>query len=263
MIVIAVILLINAAGILFRISDIDPYIILIGFRFHLSLTLPALIFISRKYRHKAFQLLKNPGKFKYSPLLLIFISGAVLYGGLYLPEFIKLTDPDYFYELGLSSIIDFPIYLLWNLPQFLITVVFIAVISSEKKAGFLIAWGVVLLLFAYKFIPLGEEEFKIIPAVRWIVLSLFMSLVIYKVRNVYLASCMIFLSVWMYLLLAGSSSQEMVNIFLGKYYESWEGFFAPVKKIQDYVFFLYIGIQLLVLMIGVGFGFLNKPKEVA
>jgi len=248
LIIIAIILLVNAAGVIFRIYELDPYITLIGFRFHLSLTIPLLFLVNKEYRKRAGYLMKHPGQFKWSPFVVIILSAAALYAALYFTDLVKLSDPDYYYELGLSSIIDLPVYLIWNLPHILIFTLFISAVTADKKAGYLLAFLIFILLFTYRLIPLDKEKFDLTAALQLGSASILFSLFIYYIRNVYLSSSLSFLTIWLFLLLSGSNSEQMVSIFLGTYYSSWEGFLVPGKEWKDYIFFFYFGVQMILIL---------------
>ena len=123
-IVIAVII-VNAIGLSLRYFDLDRYLIFIGFRFFLSLILPLLIVIRYSLFSKLKEILKQPKYNKtFQPLGWIFIPLIIVLIVLYFTKRIDVGDPDYFYEFGLSSIFDYPIYLIWNLPQLLFFVGF-------------------------------------------------------------------------------------------------------------------------------------------
>ncbi|HSP87383.1 MAG TPA: hypothetical protein VLN45_04570, partial [Ignavibacteriaceae bacterium] len=125
LIVIFVILIVNAAGFLLRYFQLDTYFILIGFRFHLSLLIPFLIVL--KYVDFTFvkELIIHPSKQRFLFILILsFLPLLFIPVDMFLLKEFKVGEQDYFFELGLSSITDYPIYLLWNTPQLFIFFIF-------------------------------------------------------------------------------------------------------------------------------------------
>ena len=107
------VLAVSAAGIVLRYYNLDTYIIIIGFRFHISLILPFLIVFRKSQLSFIKQIFVAPHhKRTVLPLLWVLLPVIIVTGVLFLIHKIDIGDPDYFYEFGLSSIIDYPIYLL-------------------------------------------------------------------------------------------------------------------------------------------------------
>ena len=154
----AILLLINAIGFLLRYFQLEDYIIIAGFRFQVSLVLP-FFFIFRK---KHFNLLKEyfikPVYKKYSVIFIwILIPILSLVPSLLVLKKITISDPYRFYELGLSSIADFPIYLIWNFPQLLLFVIFLFLSVEGRKFKFLVTTFITITLFLYQFIPIHDK----------------------------------------------------------------------------------------------------------
>lgn len=248
LITILILLLVNTAGFLLRLYDLDPYFILLGFRFHLSFFIPVLFLFNKKLRQTAVSPIKHPGRFSVMPFILVFLSAVLVFSVFYFKDYIKIADPDYFYELGLSSLIDLPVYLIWNLPQFIILAAFIYSISAGKKAGYLSAFIVLILLFAFQLIPLGKEKFSLLNAAYLGSSAVLFALMFINIKNIYIAAGTVFFSIWIFILLSGSPSEMMVRIFLGNQYENWEGFITVNKEWKEYFYLIYAGIQLILIL---------------
>lgn len=244
------ILLVNICGFLLKYYGFDRYITLLGFRFHLSLILPMLIIFRQGASDTIKARLFHPEHNKYvRVVMLIVLPLVILVGGLYFLHSLDIADPDYFYELGLSSIIDFPMYLIWNLPQLLILGLFLAVVTEGKRFKFLLSLFTMLMLFFYEIIPLGKDQFAFNQIYNFIVSVLLFSLFITWIENVYLFAIFVFSVIWSNILLFGSSSRVLVNLLLAKNYDSWDGFFSVSKALSAYPYIILAGITLVLLLI--------------
>ena len=233
--IISAILLTNAAGITLKYFGLDTYFVFLGFRFHLSAVLPFLLLPFGKNFHTSFEAIKKPlFKLKFLPILWLIISLAVLLATLRLLNKIELGDPDYFSEFGLSSIFDFPLYLIWNFPQLCFLFMTLLFISRLSKLHFLNAFIGCILLFAYEFIPFNLE-ISIPEIITFILISITACFFVTRLQNIYWFAIVIFSSVWSIVLLFGSSSAAIINIFFAREYNSWEGFFKSSKTLNIYI----------------------------
>ena len=250
-------ILTNAVGLTLRIFNLDDYLILLGFRFHLSFILPALIFVRKSHLSIIKDSLIHP-KFNKAILqvLWIILPIFIILGTLYLTHNIDLSDPDYFYEFGLSSIVDYPVYLIWNLVQLLMLSVFLILIRNELKYGF---WRIALitfLLFLFEFIPLGKDKFNLLNIITAGFVSISASLIINFFQNVYWFSIIFFTLFWESILAFGSSSRMFINILFASQYQSWDGFFEVSSKISPYL--IPANIFLAALIISLSYWSLKK-----
>ena len=247
--IIVAVLLVNAAGITLRYFGFDTYFIFLGFRFHLSAVLPFIILFKEKNLELLFKVLKKPlFKKKFLPFLWLIFSLGLLLTVLFILDKIKPGDPDYFYEFGLSSIFDFPLYLLWNFPQLCFLFMTLLLISQLNKLHYLNAFAGCILLFAYEIIPFNSK-FNPVELIPFLAISLIASLFITRLQNIYWFSIIIFSSVWSIILLFGSESSTIINIFFAREYDSWEGFFKTGKDINNYVVPSFFLIMLLIVLI--------------
>ncbi len=228
------VIVVNAAGFLLRFYDLNSYVIFLGFRFHISLILPFFIciFLSTTFDFKnIFDTKKIKGWwiFLYTILALfvILLAGYLLFK-------LDLGDPEYFYEFGLSSIIDFPVYLFWNFPQLAALYIVLRHFSDEKMV-FVKSFILLLLLFSFEFIPIKEKSFDLISIISFVFIILNAALILVKYKSVYLFVLILFSALWLNLLAFGSDSETLVNLLFARQYNGWEGFFTIDKKVVQYV----------------------------
>lgn len=229
-------ILTNAVGLTLRIFNLDDYLILLGFRFHLILVLPILIFIRESHLSIIKDSFIHP-KFNkaFLQVLWIILPIILILSILYLTHNIDLSDPDYFYEFGLSSIVDYPVYLIWNLVQLFMFSVFLILVKNELKYSF---WEIVLIaffLFLFEFIPMGKDKFNLLNIITAGLVSISASLIINFFQNVYWFSIIFFTLFWESFLAFGSNSRMFINILFAAQYQSWDGFFEVNSKISPYI----------------------------
>ncbi len=231
------VLIINAIGILLRYLELDTYFILIGFRFQLSLFLPALFIPGICSKDFIADVFKNPSYKKNLFFInLLIIPLLVLFAVLFISSKIELGDPEYFYEFGISSIIDFPVYLLWNSIQLIIFFLFLIYLASKIKLSFLIILFIFILLFAYELIPLKKmESFNYIDLVSVIFLAMIAGLMVKYYQNIYWLVIFSFSILWLDFLLFGINSGMVVNLLFASQYNSWEGFFSVEKDLIVFI----------------------------
>ncbi|MGB8318346.1 MAG: hypothetical protein WCE54_09495 [Ignavibacteriaceae bacterium] len=230
------IIIINAIGILLRYAGLDTYFIIIGFRFQLSLFLPAL-FISAIYSKDVIvSIFRNPSYKGY--LLFIFlltIPLLILFAILFFLRKIELGDPGYLYEFGISSIIDFPVYLAWNSIQLILFFLFFIYLTSKARLSLSIIFLIFVLLFVYELIPLKHESFDYINPVSLIFLGLITGFIVKYYQNIYWLVVFSFSLLWLDFLLFGSNSEMAVNLLFASQYNSWEGFFSVDKGLKAFI----------------------------
>lgn len=227
-------LLINICGFLSELFELNFFIILLGFRFHFSvLIFAAFIFMFRKeFDVRPILLNKNFTK-SWQTFLLTLLPILILAATAYLLGFVKYKEPEYFFELGLSSLIDLPIYFIWNLPQLIILFLWFELISKKINNNFLFLIAPTILL--YKIIPTGDAEFNLIQAMEIFAASFLFALLFKKERNIYTRTIVAFVAVWLIVLLHGSNDSTVIKIFLASQYESWEGFLFEAKTEAAYI----------------------------
>lgn len=244
--IILAVLLVNTAGITLRYFGLDTYFIFLGFRFHLSCLIPFILLLSKENLAVLLEALKKPRfRRKIIPFLGVFLSLAFLSITMYLIRQIKPGDPDYFYEFGLSSIFDYPLYLLWNFPQLCMIFMVLAVLSGTGRIAFIKVFAGLVLLFGFEFIPFSGE-FSLSSTISFLLLALTASFFVTRLQNVYWFSFIVFSSVWGAVLLFGSSSEVIINIFFAREYESWEGFFNAGRHIAPFIIPAFFFILLVI-----------------
>lgn len=218
------IIIVNALGFLIKYFGYNAFIILLGFRFHISLVIPFLFFlpfIELSFYKRTFK--KNPLSNLGFVFAVILIS--IIITSLLCIFFLKKINfpPDYFYEFGISSIIDFPVYLVWNLPQLLLFGLFITLLH-ESKFNYFSIMIIIPFFFAFELFFLKNLELVVITAISLIIIS-FLFVWMFKLNNnVYSAVIFCFSVIWASLLVFGSGSKLLINNFFAAQYSSWDGF---------------------------------------
>ena len=251
-------ILINTAGLLLKYYGLDTYIILAGFRFYLSLILPFLIIFRVSQLGSIKEKLIHPEYNKtFQPLGWILLPLMILLASLYFSKQIDIGDPDYFYEFGLSSIIDYPIYIIWNLPQLLMFALFIILIQPTIKSNCFISFFIAAscFIFVFMFFNKTKPDYFDIVSVVFILASAVLLLKYFQ--NVYWFSIIVFTVLWTNILTFGSSSQTMLHLLLASQYDTWEGFFDVGNSIRQYLLPTQLGITFVLIAVS---ALLKKPK---
>ena len=247
---ISIVIMVNVIGILLRYSGLDTYFIIVGFRFQLSLFLPAII-IYRKYSKDFITgIFRNPlYKRKLFFIYILIIPLFVLVGILFLLKKIELGEPEYFYEFGISSIIDLPVYLVWNSGQLLLFFFFFIYLVSVIKLRIPTILLIFVLLFVYEMIPLKKENFNFVHLISLALFAVITGLLVKYYQNVYWLIFFTFSVLWIHFLLFGSNSEMAVNLLFASQYNYWEGFFSAGKELKAFILpahLLFVNIFILI-----------------
>ena len=256
--IILIVVLVNAAGLLLKYFRLNEYIILGGFRFHLSLVIP-FFFVARK-KHFSFlkELFLKPSYKRYLPILIwVLVPVLITIPTLLVLKKATIDEPYRFYELGLSSIIDYPIYLVWNLPQLFLLSMFLSLVAEGRKQKLLITSSVIILLFLYEFIPIQNKiivniNFIFANYIPIILIAIFVGIILKYFSNIYILCITIFSTLWIYFLCFGSNSKAIVNILFAANYDSWEGFFNANKLISPFLFSGYLALLIILVLLSRG-----------
>ena len=244
------VLAVNAAGIILRYFNLDAYIILVGFRFHISLIIPFLIIFRKSQLPFIKKIFVDPcHKRTVLPLLWILLPVIILTGILFLLNKIEIGDPNYFYEFGLSSVIDYPIYLIWNFPQLFCFFIFLALTSTVSKKSFLIVSAVTFSFFLFEFIPFKIKGIDYFGIVSLLLISFTIGLLIKYFQNIYWFTILIFSIFWLYFLAFGSSSEEIVHLLFASQYSGWDGFLEVNKQFISYLLPAQLALTFLVIFL--------------
>ena len=241
------IIIVNILGYYLRYSGFSTYFIILGFRFHISFVLPIIIV----YNIKFLPFLKNSflkpewGKSLF-PLLLIFLPVIIVVGGLYFLQKIDLGDPEYFYEFGISSIADYPIYLIWNFPQMVLMFIFLVSVSLSVKFRFIAVSAVIFCLFAFELVPINKTIIPFTEMGILLICSLIYSILINYFRNIYWFGISLFTLFWIAILAFGTSSSTIIHLLFASTYNKWEGFFDLETQYILYTLPVYFGIALII-----------------
>jgi hypothetical protein len=179
-------------------------------------------------------------------LFLILLPLLIEASGLYILNKIDIGDPEYFYEFGISSIADYPVYLIWNFPQMILLFFFLASVSAKSRFRFITVAVVIFFLFAFELVSINKT---IIPYWELGILascSIIYSILINYCRNIYWFCISLFTLLWLAVLAFGSSSKTMINLLFATQYGNWEGFFEVVKDFIPFTLPLYFVIALII-----------------
>ena len=190
-------------------------------------------------------------------ILTFLFTNALFLSVLFLTNKFEIGDPEYFYEFGLSSIADYPIYLVWNSIQSIFLYFFFLLINKSFKNSFFIILVSAILIFAYEFIPLKKMIFNYESIAAFVLLCLILAVTIKFLNNVYIFVLLLFSIIWFSLLAFGTSSSTLVKLFFAANYNSWEGFLAVDKIVSDFIIPINFFLILVILLI---LSFLTKKK---
>jgi hypothetical protein len=253
--IVLVLAFVNAAGFLLKYYGLYEYITIAGFRFHLSLVLPFIIVFRKKHFHILKAYFLKPEHKKFSTIIIwLFIPILLFVPSLLLLKRITIADPYRFYELGLSSIIDYPIYLAWNLPQLFLFAMFLMFVVDGREFKPLFISSLIILLFVYEFIPLQNKivlniNFIFTNYIPLILLAVLIGIIIKYFSNIYFICITIFSSLWIYFLCFGSNSKTIVNLLFAANYDSWEGFFLTNKIISPFLLSGYLILSIILVLL--------------
>jgi hypothetical protein len=253
------IIIVNTLGYYLKYSGLNTYIIIMGFRFHISFVLPIIIVYNSNflpYLKESF--LKPDWKKATFPVLLIFLPIMIVAGGLYFLQKIDIGDPEYFYEFGISSIADYPIYLIWNFPQTILIFIFLESVSFRVKFRFIAVAAVIFCLFIFELVLINKAIIQYQEIGILLICSFIYSILINHFRNIYWFGISLFTLSWIAVIAFGSSSKTIINLLFASQYNSWEGFFDVAKQYMPYTLPVYFGIALIISLVF----YLSSPRKI-
>jgi hypothetical protein len=244
------IVIVNAAGFLLNYYGLNAYIILVGFRFYVSTALPIFfVFRYSQVREIKESLLHPVYNKTFQPLNWILLPSVLLIAALFLLKKIAPGDPDYFYELGLSSVIDYPIYFIWNLPQLLMFALFLIFIQTSLKQSAGLSFIIAVSLFWFEFVQSGEIKVNYFDLASLIFIVGSAVLLVKYFQNVYWFSIIMFTALWSSFLAFGTNSSIITHMLFAARYDSWDGFFEVDNNIRPYLITIQLGLTLLLISI--------------
>jgi hypothetical protein len=259
-----IIIFVNALGYFLRYFGYNTYFILIGFRFHIAFFLPFILILRKEGRIIFRQTFLEPRyKGKFLPLIWILIPLLVISVSPFLTEIIKQGDPEHFYEFGLSSLFDYPIYLIWNFPQLALFYLFLASAASGRKNKFSFIFPISFFLFVFEFLPVkfnAELELNYSGLGALFLTAFICAILIKFFENIYWFSISVFTILWIYFLAFGTKSALIVNILFASRYKSWEGFLIGDKGITSYLLLFYLMMIIIILFIALPLRRSSKSK---
>lgn len=161
----------------------------------------------------------------------------------------KFKRPQFLIEFGISSLIDFPVYYLWNLPLLLSALLVIKLLLEDFKflkllgISFLLSLSFVLVLPISSFKKLDLRFISFLPL---IFAMIFYNLTILKTfRSFWISVFSILVSIYSFVLIFGSSNTFLIKTFFARMYSEWSGLFV-FKKFDIYLIDLfYAGLMII------------------
>lgn len=234
--------------------ELPVFVIIAGFRFHIAITIPILFFLLRAEFDSILESVKHFSfKGLWFGLFIPFLSMVIVLSFLFFMEKISFREPELFYELGLSSIVDFPIYLIWNFIEIFIFTSIIKSVLGGNRFRHMFLFATILLLLSPEHIYLHLNGFNYLSTIEFIVAIVIISTLIFKFNSNYTVSIILFAIFWFGFLILGTNCPTLLKLFLGSNYTSWNGFFIIDKLYVPYLFTTYLLI--------ISVGFLFKRRE--
>lgn len=247
--ILTIVALIFSYNLIFFLQDLlksELQVYLLGFRLNLFLLVNfIIIYFHREKINESLKYFKQVGRLR-NWLLTFFIpviSTAITFGLINILDYpFKFKKPDFLIEFGLSSLIDIPVYYLWNLPVIFSTLLIITFIVDDFK--FLKILGMSLLItlcFIFvqpvsSFEKINFEKFSYLPLIFGII---FYNLTILRSYNSFwIVHFSILISIYSFVLVFGSSNAFLIKTFFARMYSEWSGFFI-FKKSDVYLFDLF------------------------
>lgn len=247
MYILSAIIVTNISGYLLKYLELDTFVILLGFRMHISLVIPALFIVGRIPVNFYKNEFSDPPYKKNYPYVIAFSILLLLFALSYLWGAIELGDPEYFYELGLSSIVDLPMYLLWNSVQLTLFYFFLICAFERKNFRVPVLFVSAVSPFAFEFISIENVDITGLAVLALIGITTV--IIISRFRNIYWFVIFFFLTFWIFILLFGSASPVLIKLIIASEYTFWEGFFVVNKSIEAFMLPVYSAVISLVIFI--------------
>ena len=241
------------AGLIYvsRLFAVSPFIIIIGFRFHVCFVVSGLFFINTAIEN-VFRV-ETVKWGRLTGLIFMYLVFSAAPFALIPAKLATFHQGDNFYELGVSSVFDFPIYFLWNLPQFIMFYFSLKAIQALKPSAFFIP--VFLLIITSTHFAPPVTPFPVWTIGQVLGLILIILLLIYKSAN-WLEFCvLLFFIIWSTLLIFGTENEMLVKLFLGKNYTAWDGFISSKIFSVEMLRSAYLGMLLVIT------AFVRRPKK--
>ena len=245
--VILTLAVINSVILLLKYLNLNTYVIIIGFRCHISFVLPFFLIFNSDFLPFIKRSFLNPDYKKASVFLVLMILPFLIeMGYLYFTHNIDLGDPDYFYEFGVSSVLDYPVYLIWNFPQIILLYLFLAGVSTISKYRFITVFLSIIFLFVSELIPVNHAPFPYSEMTILFACSVMFSVLINYYRNIYWFCISVFTLLWLPVLSFGTGSKAIVNLLFASQYKYWDGFFEVQKIYAPFALPVYFVLALII-----------------
>lgn len=210
-----------------------PQVYFLGFRLNLFLLLN-LILIFLYYKKISIELLlpfKTFGKIKhwFAALSIPVMISWIVIGAAYIFGEVKISKLKYFYEFGITSLLDFPMYFVWTLP-FIFSMIYVWFITLDTPSYFSKLINSILISLSFSgFYLYNYDKVEIGEYVIYFLLTssgVLFNYSFYKwSRSLWATSFSIFMTIFSFVLVFGSSNEFLIRTFFARNYDKWEGFF--------------------------------------
>jgi hypothetical protein len=217
-----------------------PQIYFLGFRFNLFLLLNVILIFAyyKKFTIEQLAPFKRFGKFKHwfaAFSIPVLLAGFVICV-VYLFGEVKISKQKYFYEFGMTSLLDFPMYFVWTLPFIFSTLYLLFNVLNTNRYFSSIIKSILIAVSTSGFYLYYFDEDRIIAYIVYFLLVSSIMLFNYAFfmwcRSIWVASFSIFMAIFSFVLVFGSSNEFLIKTFFARNYEKWEGFFN-LKLIEN------------------------------
>ncbi len=221
-----------------------PVVNIIGFRFYLPIIVTTLlIVIFGKHLPKieqikpylTFNLLRD-----FFQLIVIFLIAVIIF--FIFPY--KFSEPEWMFEFGFSSIVDFPLYFIWNTPQILLLLYILSFLRNDSSGKYL-AYIFLPLLNVFHFISYNEIILTLLNSASLLLYTYFIIFHIRKFRSLPSLCIVAFTIPWLIFLLSGVENPTIIKILYASNPVSWNGF---IQNSQLNSYFPLISLSALIIV---------------
>ena len=258
------IILYNALFYLCKTLDNEFQLYFLGFRLNLFLLINflSLLILKPKWNELS-PFLKHIGKLKnwinvfLVPILIIILLFVI---ALILGK-IKYLNPKYFFEFGVTSLIDIPIYYTWTLP-ITFSLACLMFLWIGRINFFSILKFSSLLTLAFFLFKYNPKQFNLFNNLHTYLLIfsyfIFQYALFNKFKSVLLLSFSLFWVFYPFIILFGSNDSLLLHTFFARGYDKWEGILTiilPINYSTQYI------MSISLILIGLFFFILEKKNS--
>lgn len=200
-----------------------PIVNILGFRFYLPIIVTTLLIaifgkhllkIEHIKPYLTFNLLRD-----FFQIIVIFLVAGLIF--FIFPH--QFSEPDWMFEFGFSSIVDFPLYFIWNAPQILLLLYILSFLRKDSSGKYL-AYIFLPLLNVFHFIASNEILPTLLNSASLLLYTYFFIFHIRKFQSLPSLCIVAFTIPWLIFLLSGIENPTIIKILYASNPVSWNGF---------------------------------------